>query len=472
MHRTLKRQMKQHLGAHTALSSEWPAFFESVSRKYADLDQEQDVLRSSLDLNSKEYKESKCKLEDTRMKVEVRAKDLAQEVAARTKELNLRISELEDARKAMANLLEDFEMEQKALSETNAKDEALLESMGEGVIATDEEGRVIVISRVALGLLGITRAAAIGKPFFETFVLCDADGNHVGDALQPISLTLSLRITSTSADYIVVRRDGATFPAVITTTPVLIRGKLSGAIVVFRDIAREKEIEKLRVDFLSLASHQLRTPLSGTKWLIETIQRGIIGKLNPKQKIYLDNLYQINERMIGLVADMLNVLMIEGGSVLIKKQNVPVHKIYEELQLMMGPAAHTKGVMLRNAFKNKTSLVVVNSDPQILRSILESFVGNAINYSQHEQEVIFDAAEEATTVIFFVKDSGIGIPKGEQVRIFERFYRASNAKVQKPDGTGLGLYTAFLLAQKIGAKISFESKDTEGTTFYLQVPKQ
>lgn len=471
MHRTLERQIKRHLGTHTAFSAEWTAFLDSVSRTYTDLDEDRDLLNRTFELSSKEFMENNLLLEETRKKVAVHAKDLAREVAERTKELAQRIRELEDARKAMTNLLEDYELEQRALANANAKNEALLESMGEGVIATDLDAKVVIMSKVALQLLGLTREEMTGKSILETFVIYDADGVRVTDILQPISLTLTLLATSTSADYMVSRKDGATFPAVITTSPVLLDGKMSGVIVVFRDITKEKEIEKLRVDFLSLASHQLRTPLSGTKWLIETIQRGIIGALNPKQKVYLDHLFQINERMIRLVADMLNILMIESGSAQVKMQEVAVHKIYEELELMVEPVSRTKGITLTNAFKDRKALVVIESDPQILRSILESFVGNAINYSLPDQAVVFDAQEAASTVIFSVTDSGIGIPQNEQKRIFERFYRASNAKRLKPDGTGLGLYTAFILAQKIGAKISFESMDGSGTTFYLQVPK-
>ena len=110
-------------------------------------------------------------------------------------------------------------------------------------------------------------------------------------------------------------------------------------------------------------------------------------------------------------------------------------------------------------------------DVQILQSILECFLSNAINYSPSGQEVVIDCKEETTAFVFIVKDKGIGIPKEEQEHILERFYRASNAKKFKPDGTGLGLYIASMLAEKIGAKIIFDSKEGKGSTFYLRLPK-
>jgi len=102
---------------------------------------------------------------------------------------------------------------------------------------------------------------------------------------------------------------------------------------------------------------------------------------------------------------------------------------------------------------------------------LECFISNAINYSQSGQKVILGVKEEPEAVIFSVRDFGIGVPKDEQARMFERFYRASNAKSLKPTGTGLGLSIARMLAEKIGAEISFESEEGKGSTFYLRVPK-
>jgi signal transduction histidine kinase len=254
---------------------------------------------------------------------------------------------------------------------------------------------------------------------------------------------------------------------------VVVKNKIIGAIDVFRDITKEKELEKMRMDFLSLASHQLRTPLSGTKWLIETMQKGITGKIEPKEKEYLDSLYQMNERMIKLVFDMLNVLRLESGSEAIKKEVISISDLYKDLIVLMSAPAKSKGVILNTAISEQQGKKIkIETDIQLLKSILECFVSNAINYTPSGQEVILDAREEKNMVIFSVKDDGIGIPQDEQAKIFERFYRASNAKLIRPDGTGLGLYIAKMLAEKIGGKIYFDSKDKKGSTFYLSIQKK
>lgn len=258
----------------------------------------------------------------------------------------------------------------------------------------------------------------------------------------------------------------------IPNTPtVVLAKKVTGLISASRDISQKKELEKLRMDFLSLASHQLRTPLSGIKWLIETMQRKVLGPVTKKQEEYLDQIYQINERMIRLVFDILNALRLESGSTTVKKETIPISDFYEELSITMEPAAKSKGVVLRNILKDHKQ-AVVETDVTMLRSILECFISNAITYSNSGQEVILDVKEEPTALVFFVKDSGIGIPKEEQKRIFERFYRGSNAKILKPEGTGLGLYIASMLAKKIGAEILFDSEEGKGATLYLRVPKK
>jgi PAS domain S-box-containing protein len=399
-------------------------------------------------------------------------REIAKKESKRTKLLAGKVKDLEDTRRALLNVTEDSNAKSKELAEAKSKDEAMLASIGDGVIATDRKGRVIQMNRVAEKLLGWKNVDFIGKQLSEALSAYNDQGDVVPLKKRPIQIALVTgKTTTTAINYFYKRKDGTKLPVAITVSPILLDNNIIGAIEVFRDITREKKIEKLRMDFLSLASHQLRTPLSGTKWLIETMQKGIIGKLNSKQKEYLDNIYQVNERMIKLVSDMLNVLMLESGFAVIKKRKVLLAKLCEELFFTMNPVARNKGITFRSAFKGQP-LLWLETEPQILRNILESFISNAINYSYKGQEVVLDVKEESLALVFSVKDSGIGIPKEEQSKMFEKFYRASNAKKFKPDGTGLGLYIASMLARKLDGKISFESEEGKGSVFYLQMPKK
>jgi len=379
--------------------------------------------------------------------------------------------DLESAKIAASNVLEDLQTEKEELAKIKAKEEAMLGSIGDGIVATDKKEAIIFMNRAAETMLGWKLEEVQGKDLSNVMLVENQEGKRIAKEKRPLYSALTTTIISNRNHvYYYVKKDKTRLPTSITTAPILLGGEIIGAIEVFRDMTNEMEIEKLRTDFFSLASHQLRTPLSGAKWLIETMQRKIVGPLNQEQKEYLDRIYKSNERMIRLVSDMLNTLRFESGATLITKEIVRLDIFYKNLSVQMNDMAKSKGVTFHNAVQNR-SMGMVETDSKLVLSILECFVSNAINYSVSGQEVIFDFKEERT-VVFSIKDCGIGIPKNEQERIFKRFYRASNVKTFKPEGTGLGLYISSMLAEKIGGTISFEFKEGKGSTFYLRIPKK
>jgi len=317
------------------------------------------IQANKLAVIAREKEDVRRKLVVTAKKLEKFDETLEQKIAERTAELKEsyatleqkvrdRTQDLENANMASRNVLEDFEVEKEALADAKAKDEALLESIGEGVVAVDRDGKIILINHAAEHMLGLSAEQAVGKVLVGAWEVLDEKGKPVPEAERPIAVALGGRTISTVAgtSYFYTRKNGIKFPVAITVTPVIIDNKIIGAVDVFRDITKEKEIEKLRVDFLALASHQLRTPLSGTKWLIETMQKGLTGKIEPKEKEYLDDLYQMNERMLKLVFDMLSVLRIESGAGQIKKEVVSVEDLYEGIVALMAAPAESKGVIL------------------------------------------------------------------------------------------------------------------------------
>ncbi len=247
------------------------------------------------------------------------------------------------------------------------------------------------------------------------------------------------------------------------------QGKVTSLHGTVQDITETKVLEKMRTDFLSLASHQLRTPLSGTKWLIETLLAGRKGPLTTEQKEYLDNIYTVNERMIKLVFDMLAVLRFESGVLAVERKSVAAGQVFSNIISTVGAAAASKHVKVTDLSAAK-SLPTIEADQVLLNTILESLVSNAIEYSLPGGEVVLDVTALGDRVAFSVKDSGIGIPKDEQDKVFDRFYRASNAKKLKPGGSGLGLYLAALLAKALGGAITFESEEGKGSAFLLAIP--
>ncbi len=347
--------------------------------------------------------------------------------------------------------------------------QAILSGIGDGIAMTDIQGKIILINKAFSEMLGWESDEVTGKMMTDVIRRQDEEGKEIDYQERILTKVLEgekVATSMTNHSYF-VRKDETKFPVAIMVTPVLIDDKIMGAVEVFRDVTKEKEIEMLRTDFLSLASHQLRTPLSGTRWLIETLQKETFGTLNPKQREYVDDLYKVNARLIQLASDTLNVLNIQSGVIKIKKETFTPNDVFKEIQTLMHLVSVNRNIVIEiNANKdNDTELV---SDFKVVKNIMESLVSNAINYSKSGQKIVLSASRSASCTIFSVKDNGVGIPQDEQKRIFERFYRASNAQKVKTDGTGLGLYTAHILAEKIGAEITFDSKEGEGSTFYLK----
>lgn len=360
--------------------------------------------------------------------------------------------------------------------EEKAMDEAILESIGEGMIATDGSGNIIAINNAAEDMLGWSGEDIIGKNFIDVVPATDDSGEYIPKEKRAISYVLinSMKAIPDSIHYVAmpeevqyVRKDGTHIPISATMNPIILNKILIGAVGILRDVSREKELEETRRDLLSLASHQLRTPLSGVKWLIETLKKGLKGPLNKEQEEYLDEIYKINDRMNSLVQDMLSVLRMESGVTPIKKDNVSTKVIFDAINEILGAAASGRNITLHFSDEHFT----IETDATFLRNILESFVSNAITYSPNDTAVYISVRKSPTELVFAVKDSGIGIPPDEQSRLFERFYRASNAKTFNTHGTGLGLYIAGFLAKKIGAHITFETEVNKGSTFYVHIPQ-
>ena len=361
-----------------------------------------------------------------------------------------------------------------------AEQKAIFASVGDhimGLVVVDKTGRIIRVNQAFETLTGWKEKEVIGKSLVKVVPKEDENGKRISFKERILSKVLLGKILTTTttgieklSTFYYVRKDKSRFPASSVISPILFNKKITGAVEVFYDITKEKELERIRMDFLSLASHQLRTPLSGTKWLIETMHSGVLSKMTKKQRAYLDDVYKINEQMIKLVSDILSTLRLESETALVKKEKISVASLFKDVLIIVTAAAKGRKVTLQSPLNHQ--LLTIETDPEILKSILGCFLSNAIDYSMPGQKVILDVKEEPGAVVFSVRDFGIGIPKKEQDRMFERFYRASNAKTLKPTGTGLGLNIARMLAQKIGAEISFESQENKGSVFYLRIPKR
>lgn len=237
-------------------------------------------------------------------------------------------------------------------------------------------------------------------------------------------------------------------------------------------MANEKlrQLDEIKSNFISIAAHQLRTPLSGIKWTLNMLLAGDMGDLNNDQKTFIMKTNESNNRMITLVNDMLDVDRIQSDKVHFGFRNMNIMDLLDNVLFEMNSQARDKNISIE--FKNKIqNLPEVYIDPDSMRSAIQNIVDNAIKYTATNGKIIIDIEEAGDKLQVSVADNGIGIPEGEKNYIFDRFFRAQNAVKYQTNGSGLGLYISKMVVEKNGGRIWFESEPGKGTTVYFTVPK-
>lgn len=401
--------------------------------------------------------------EDIRRKLAATAQELKKSYAA----LDQRINELEKAKIAARNVLEDLQAEKEALAQAKAKDDALIESIGEGLIAVDTDRKVLFINKVAEDMLGWSTRDLIGREL-TGLPLENEAGDLIPFDKRPTAIALATgKITKVT--YFFVRKDKTRFPMAITATPIKLNGNVIGLIEIIRDVTHEREIDRAKSEFVSLASHQLRTPLTAISWYAEMLLKGDLGAVTPPQKKYLEEIYHGNQRMIELVNTLLNVSRIELGTLVAEPKLTDVIKVAQSVLDEQAQEIKKKRLTVTGKFsKNVPSYLV---DPKLLRMVFENLLSNAVNYTpakgKIECRVSFDSKKN---IRIAVSDTGYGIPKNQQDKIFTKFFRADNVRNRDTDGTGLGLYIVRSIVTNLDGKIWFRSEEDKGSAFHVTLP--
>lgn len=369
---------------------------------------------------------------------------LEQKVVQRTRALNRKVAELEDS---------------------NAKDEAILGSVGEGLIATDSDGKVLMINKIAADLLGLDQTKIIGQDITH-YVLHDERGTLIPIRERP--LQRALRTGQKVMQDVKSANKTAKHILAITATPVKQQDRTIGVIQIIRDVTKEKEIDRMKTEFISIASHQLRTPLSAIKWFTEILLAEDAGKLNKDQTEYAQNVADSTERMIELVNSLLNISRIESGRIIVDPKPTDLR------ELVTGIITDLKG---KTEEKKQTLIISVHQglpkiklDPHLIGQVYLNLLTNAIKYTPKGGEISVTISRKGNEVISQVTDNGYGIPKSEQPKMFKKFFRATNVAKVEVDGTGLGMYLVKSIIESSGGRIWFESEEGKGTTFWFTLP--
>lgn len=227
-------------------------------------------------------------------------------------------------------------------------------------------------------------------------------------------------------------------------------------------------LDQAKDEFVSMASHQLRTPLTSVKGYIDMVLEGDAGKITDQQKHLLREAFSSSERMVHLINDFLSVSRLQTGKFMIDKRPIDLAKV--TAQEVDGLRTTAAGHQLKLVYRQPKNIPVVQADENKIRQVMMNFMDNAIYYSPEGKTIDISVIKEANRVIFTVEDHGMGVPKSEQSSLFGKFFRASNARKQRPDGTGVGLFLAKKVITSHRGGIIFESAEGKGSTFGFWLP--
>jgi PAS domain S-box-containing protein len=368
-----------------------------------------------------------------------------------------RTSDLEESRIALLNILEDVEEAQKTAEEEKNKIRAIISNLSDGLLVFNKEGKISLVNPQVEKYFEVKESELLGKSFSEisqTPFLFSLKGIFKGELKEAFRQELMLK------ENLILE---------ISSLPILKEKDPVGFLIICHDITREKNIEIMKSEFVSVSAHQLRTPLSAIKWTLRAILDGDMGNLNQGQSDLLQKTYTSNERMINLVNDLLDVSRIEDGRNIYKPSLGDIEQLIKYFIDSYKSEAERKGVKLE--FKKESRKVPkILFDSEKMKLVVQNLIENAARYTPPGGKVTVSLKNDKKEVEIAVSDTGVGIPQNQQQRVFSKFFRAQNVIRMETEGTGLGLFITKNIIEAHGGRIWFESEENKGTTFHVALP--
>ncbi|MGH9466371.1 MAG: ATP-binding protein, partial [Terriglobales bacterium] len=333
-------------------------------------------------------------------------------------------------------------------------------------------------NRAAAALTGETAASALHRPYGEVIAISQEHAGQLAAQPDPVRRAMAQgRTFRFLRDLTLVRRDGTRLPVNFSAAPVRDEaGGVQGCIVVFSDASQEREVDRMKNEFISIASHQLRTPMSGVKGVLALLIEEVLGPLNAEQKQFLHRAYESNERLIALVNDLLNVSRLEQGSLLLRDEPVDLAALLRTLSTEFQPRAarYRQSLQLQEpgAPGSEPGAALVHGDAVRLREVFANLLDNAIKYTPEGGAVRLSWRPSPAAVEVEVSDTGVGIPADKLPSLFVKFNRIQNPLSGREFGTGLGLYFARSVVELHHGRIEVSSQPGQGTTFRVILPRQ
>ena len=414
----------------------------------------QESLEKKIEERTRELEEAKSSLE---IKVRARTreiKELADNLENKVKEKTVGLVQ---SKEALINILEDVDEERKIAEEERKKTMAIIENFSDGLLVFDEENRLSLINPQAEDFFNVKTKDLIGKSVLELSIF---------PALKPLTKILGKTIRGVFREELPIEEK---LTLEVSTVTLKREQKKIGTLVILHDVTREKIVERMKTEFVSLAAHQLRTPLSAIKWTLRMLLDGDLGVITKEQREFIEKSYNSNERMISLINDLLDITRIEEGRFLYKPVLTDIESIVQFVVDSYQEEVEKRKLKLEFK-KPQEKLPRVMLDIEKMRLVIQNLLDNAVKYTPSGGRVTICLKSGKKKIEISVKDTGVGVPKDQQERVFTKFFRGANVMRMETEGTGLGLFISKNIIEAHGGKIWFESGKGEGTIFYFTIP--
>ena len=352
---------------------------------------------------------------------------------------------------------------------------AILDAVDDGVLAVDQKGNILAINPAAEQITGWSGSDAAGLVFNSVLKITNNDGAEMLDISNPVNRVLRTSENFTTRDLFIKTQSGKITPIFLAVNSI--GGSNSGVVVVFRDISKELSDNREQAEFISTASHEMRTPVASIEGYLGLALNPATATIDARAKSFLEKAHENTQHLGQLFQDLLDITKAEDG----RLKNEPIvldatefaRDIWEGLK----PKAENKGLEYvfmpdHNATGEKTIMPVffIHADRDHLHEVLNNLFENAIKYTP-SGTVAVNVTGDNDSVQISVKDSGIGIPAEDLPHLFQKFYRVDNSETREINGTGLGLFLSRKLTESIGGKLTVESEYKKGSVFTVKLPR-
>lgn len=360
------------------------------------------------------------------------------------------------------------------LSEVASKSEVVINAIGDGVLAIDAQGLIQLINPAAQRIIGWGKQDALALSYKSVLQLVNAKNEPLSPEIDPIQQVLNTNQLVRNNDLTLLTKTSKKVLISLVISPIGEAG--AGAIIVFRDITKEKAEEREQAEFISTASHEMRTPVASIEGYLGLALNPNTATIDEKARDFIMKAHESAQHLGSLFQDLLDVSKAEDGRLSNSPKVVDIMAYTHDILQGLQQKATDKGLRLifkpnpDDGNKHVTPVYNINVDNDHVREVIDNLTENAIKYTP-AGEVTVDITGTDDKVVISVTDSGIGIPAEDIPHLFQKFYRVNNTETNQIGGTGLGLYLCRRLAETMGGRIWLESEYQKGSTFFLELPR-